>query len=67
MSKRSIYRQPVGDPIDNAVKQFRIMEDAFEDYQKAGYEHTASARVLQVLIDDLSDEQYADYMKRTQP
>lgn len=67
MSKRSIYRQSAGDPIDNAVKQFRIMEDAFEDYQKAGYEHIAASRALQVLIDDLSDDQYADYMKRTQP
>lgn len=67
MAKRSIYRQPVGDPIDNAVKQFRIMEDAFEAYQKAGYEHIAASRALQVLIDDLDDDQYANYMKVTQP
>ena len=67
MKKRSIYRQPEGDPIDNAVKQFKVMEDAFEDYQKASYIHIESSRVLQVLIDDLDDKQYEEYMKRTQP
>lgn len=67
MKKRSIYRQPEGDPIDNAVKQFRAMEDAFEEYQKASYLHIAASRALQVLIDDLDDGQYEDYMKRTQP
>lgn len=67
MKKRSIYRQPEGDPIDNAVKQFRVMEDAFEAYQKASYLHISESKALQVLIDELDDEQYATYMERTQP
>lgn len=67
MKKRSIYRQPEGDPIDNAVKQYKAMEDAFEEYQKASYRHIDESRILQVLIDDLDDDQYKIYMERTQP
>ena len=67
MAKRSIYRQLAGDPIDNAVKQYKVMEDAFEDYQKASYTHIEASRDLQTLIDALDDAQYEQYMKVTQP
>jgi hypothetical protein len=65
--KRSIYRQPEGDPVDLAVKQYTVMEKAFEAFSDANYTHIDEARKLQVIIDSLDDDQFALYLERTQP
>lgn len=60
MKKRSIYREPEGDLITKAVKQYQLTEDAF-------FDHLEKVRKLQLLIDSMNDDDFKIYLDRTQP